>query len=130
MRVVDRVERPGAEALHLAAGSRHHVPLPPRLPPAAYKQAAHVGRQPRWLVLAQLAVQFLLQADDGVEVFARLRSQAPTRDVPVVAVTADGSSASIDAALATGFCAYLSKPLDLDALLSTVQRWLHAPPSR
>ena len=104
-----------------------------RLPGPVLQCVEHPGdglllaqRDPPDLILLDIRLPEM----DGFEVFARLRSQEPTRDVPVVAVTADGSSASIDAALATGFCAYLSKPLDLDALLSTVQRWLHAPPRR
>jgi PAS domain S-box-containing protein len=80
-------------------------------------------RDPPHLILLDIQLPEM----DGFEVFARLRSQPATQHVPVVAVSADGSSASIDAALATGFAAYLSKPLELDALLSTVRRILYAP---
>jgi CheY-like chemotaxis protein len=83
-------------------------------------------REPPALILLDIQLPEI----DGFEVFARLRTQPATRHVPVVAVSADGSSASIGAALATGFSAYLSKPLDLDTLLSTVQRLLRAPRTR
>jgi PAS domain S-box-containing protein len=79
-------------------------------------------RDPPHLILLDIQLPEM----DGFEVFARLRSQPATQHVPVVAVSADGSSSSIDAALATGFAAYLSKPLELDALLLTVQRILYA----
>jgi PAS domain S-box-containing protein len=79
-------------------------------------------RDPPALVLLDIQLPEM----DGFAVFARLRAHPATQHVPVVAVSADGSSASIDAALATGFSAYLSKPLELDALLSTVQRLLHS----
>jgi PAS domain S-box-containing protein len=100
-----------------------------RLPGVTLHSADHPAegllqaqRDPPDLILLDIQLPEM----DGFEVFARLRSQAATRHVPVVAVSADGSSASIDAALATGFCAYLGKPLDLQALLTTVQRTLHA----
>ena len=83
-------------------------------------------RDPPALILLDIQLPEI----DGFEVFARLRTQPSTRQVPVVAVSADGSSASIDAALATGFSAYLSKPLDLDTLLGTVQRLLRSPKTR
>jgi PAS domain S-box-containing protein len=101
-----------------------------RLPGVQLVTAEHPGdgllqaaRDPPALILLDIQLPDI----DGFEVFARLRSEPATRHVPVVAVSADGSSASIDAALATGFAAYLSKPLDLDTLLATVRRLLRAP---
>ena len=79
-------------------------------------------REPPALILLDLQLPEM----DGFAVFARLRAHPATQHVPVVAVSADGSSASVDAALASGFAAYLPKPLELDALLSTVQRLLHS----
>ncbi len=104
-----------------------------RLPGIVLHSAEHPAdglldaqRDPPALILLDIQ----LPGMDGFEVFARLRSHAATRNVPVVAVSADGSSSSIDAALATGFAAYLSKPLDLQALLATVQRMLRGPATR
>jgi CheY-like chemotaxis protein len=79
-------------------------------------------REPPALILLDIQLPDM----DGFAVFARLRANPVTQHVPVVAVSADGSGASIEAALATGFAAYLLKPLELDALLSTVQRLLHS----
>ena len=79
-------------------------------------------REPPALILLDIQLPEM----DGFAVFARLRAHLATQHVPVVAVSADGSSASVDAALATGFAAYLPKPLELDALLSTVHRLLHS----
>jgi CheY-like chemotaxis protein len=79
-------------------------------------------REPPALILLDLQLPEM----DGFAVFARLRAHPATQHVPVVAVSADGSSASVDAALASGFAAYLPKPLELDALLSAVQRLLHS----
>ncbi len=86
---------------------------------------AQARREPPDLLLLDMQLPEM----DGVEVFARLREMAETRHVPVVAVSADGSRASIDAALSMGFAAYLTKPLDLPSLLATVQGALSVPPA-
>jgi CheY-like chemotaxis protein len=98
-----------------------------RLPAVQLRCAAHPAdgllqaqRDPPRLILLDIQLPQM----DGFEVFARLRAHAATRDVPVVAVSADGSASSIDAALACGFAAYLGKPLELDALLHTVRALL------
>jgi PAS domain S-box-containing protein len=57
---------------------------------------------------------------DGFEVLARLRADAATRTLPVVAVTAQAMPDDVKRVLAAGFDGYLAKPLDLarfDALL-------------
>lgn len=61
---------------------------------------------------------------DGFEVLGQLRAREATRSIPVIAVSANALQDDIDAALAVGFTAYLTKPLDLDRLLSTVGRVL------
>ena len=57
---------------------------------------------------------------DGYEVLRRLRAQAATRAIPVVAVSANAMQADLDAALAAGFTDYVTKPLDLQRLLAVV----------
>jgi PAS domain S-box-containing protein len=61
---------------------------------------------------------------DGFEVLARLRADEATRDLPVVAVSANALPTDIEAARAAGFLAYLTKPLSLDVLLTTVRQVL------
>jgi PAS domain S-box-containing protein len=61
---------------------------------------------------------------DGFEVLRRLRLSEATRDTPVVAVSANAQASEIDAALAAGFSAYLTKPLTLERVLSTVSALL------
>ena len=60
----------------------------------------------------------------GFEVLARLREDPLLRAVPVVAVSANALQRDIDAALAAGFNAYLTKPLVMEDLLATVQQAL------
>ena len=101
-----------------------------RLPGLEVVSAAHPAEGLR---MAQREVPSLVLLDiqmpgmDGFEVFARLRADERTRAVPVVAVSADGLASSIDAALAAGFAAYLTKPLELELLLATVRRLLREP---
>ena len=59
---------------------------------------------------------------DGFEVLRRLRADARTRRVPVVAVSANAMPADLDAGRAAGFAAYLTKPVERDELLTTVRR--------
>jgi len=60
----------------------------------------------------------------GFEVLAQLREDPLLRAVPVVAVSANALQRDIDAALAAGFNAYLTKPLVMEDLLATVQQAL------
>ena len=64
---------------------------------------------------------------DGFEVLRRLRADEATRTIPVVAVSANAMPSDIDAGFAAGFSAYLTKPIELEQLLATVQRLLRVP---
>jgi PAS domain S-box-containing protein len=61
---------------------------------------------------------------DGYEVLRRLRADPRTARTPVVAVSANAMRADLAAGRAAGFDAYLTKPVDLDELLSTLRRLL------
>ena len=61
---------------------------------------------------------------NGFEVLARLREDPALRAVPVVAVSANALQRDIDAALAAGFNAYLTKPVVMHELLAVVQQAL------
>jgi CheY-like chemotaxis protein len=63
----------------------------------------------------------------GFEVLRRLRAAPTTARVPVIALSANAMQSDIDAALAIGFDAYLTKPVDMAQLLSTIDRWLADP---
>jgi CheY-like chemotaxis protein/anti-sigma regulatory factor (Ser/Thr protein kinase) len=57
---------------------------------------------------------------DGFEVLARLRADPAMREAPVIAVSANARQDDIDAALAAGFDAYLTKPVEMDSLIAAV----------
>ncbi len=61
---------------------------------------------------------------DGFEVMRRLRADAATAAIPVVAVTANAMNSDLEAARRAGFDGYLTKPLDLPVLLALVDRVL------
>jgi len=61
---------------------------------------------------------------DGFEVMRHLRDDPATRATPVLAVSANAMTVDIERARAAGFADYLTKPLDLQHLLRTVDRLL------
>ena len=60
---------------------------------------------------------------DGVEALRRLRADARTASLRVLAVTAQAMQGDREAFLAAGFDGYLSKPVDVQELLGTVRRY-------
>lgn len=61
---------------------------------------------------------------DGVEALRRLRADARTASLRVLAVTAQAMQGDREQFLAAGFDGYLSKPVNVAELLSTVQRYV------
>ena len=59
----------------------------------------------------------------GVEALGRLRADARTASVPVVALTAQAMEGDRERFLAAGFDDYLSKPVNVADLIATVQRY-------
>ena len=57
---------------------------------------------------------------DGVETLGRLRADRRTASIPVLAVTAQAMQGDHERFLAAGFDGYISKPVDVVALLATV----------
>jgi CheY-like chemotaxis protein len=61
----------------------------------------------------------------GIEVLRRLRMDERTARVPVLAVTAEAMKGDLERLLKVGFDGYLSKPVDLDELLTAVELHRH-----
>ena len=60
---------------------------------------------------------------DGVETMQRIRAlplDAPSRDTPAIAVTANAMAHQADAYLADGFAAHVPKPIEIDRLRTTL----------
>jgi CheY-like chemotaxis protein len=63
---------------------------------------------------------------DGFALLQRLRAHSRTRQVPVIAVSADAMPDSVHRGQAAGFADYLTKPVDLDRLAEAVRAALSA----
>jgi PAS domain S-box-containing protein len=59
---------------------------------------------------------------DGYEVLRRLRADEATRDIPVIAISANALRADIDRGRAAGFDDYLTKPIDQRVLVEALKR--------
>jgi CheY-like chemotaxis protein len=72
------------------------------------------------LILMDLSMPEL----DGFGALKELRADSALARIPVVAFTAHAHQADRDAAQQAGFDAYVTKPVDADELLKTVERLL------
>jgi CheY-like chemotaxis protein len=63
----------------------------------------------------------------GSEVLGRLQQSALTRDIPVIVISADATPKQIERLLAAGARDYLTKPLNVDLFLQTLDKFLQAP---
>ena len=59
---------------------------------------------------------------DGVEALSRLRMDRRTASIPVLALTAQAMKGDRERFNEAGFDGYVSKPVDIDALLATVDQ--------
>ena len=72
--------------------------------------------------LALVLMDIRLPDMDGVEALSRLRADMRTASIPVLAVTAQAMAGDRDRFKEAGFNGYLSKPVDIDELLTAVER--------
>ena len=61
---------------------------------------------------------------DGLEATRMLRADSQFGQLPIIAMTANAMKADLDACLAAGMNDYVIKPIDRQALLQTLRRWL------
>ena len=67
---------------------------------------------------------------NGMDALARLRADASTRDIPVMAVTASAMTHDRQKIMAAGFDAYQSKPLNVREFVEAVRTVLAARDQR
>ena len=67
---------------------------------------------------------------DGADVLRALRNDPATAEVPVVVVSADAMGEQIERMRALGAQAYVTKPIDIEQLRSTIRAAIHAAAAR
>jgi CheY-like chemotaxis protein len=67
-----------------------------------------------------------LPAMNGVETTERLKANTPTKDIPVLVITASGAGIVTQSALAAGAAEILHKPIDVTTLSNVLHRHLSA----
>ena len=60
----------------------------------------------------------------GLEAITRLKTNAGTYDIPVIALSADAMQGTIDKAMAAGFQDYLTKPMDIAQIIEILHKFL------
>jgi CheY-like chemotaxis protein/signal transduction histidine kinase/CHASE3 domain sensor protein len=63
---------------------------------------------------------------DGIEATRRIRQNSKWANLPIIAVTAKAMQGDREQCLAAGANDYISKPIDIDKLLSLIKVWLHS----
>jgi len=61
---------------------------------------------------------------NGFEVLQHLRDRAETRETPIIAISANAMPVDIEKGLAAGFDDYITKPIDVQLLLQTIEGYL------
>lgn len=91
--------------------------------PTAEIGLAHARELPPDLILMDLN----LPGIDGFAAQRQLRADPLTRSIPVVCLSANALASAVERAREAGFAAYLTKPVDIPALLETVADVLTDP---
>ena len=65
----------------------------------------------------------------GLEAVRVLKSWPETRDIPVIALSAAAMERDVRRGVEAGFYRYLTKPIQVDELLATLEQLLSGPPA-
>jgi len=71
-----------------------------------------------------ILLDITLPGMDGFEVLKKLQSNPVTESIPVIAVTANATPADINQGMGAGFNEYLTKPININRLNDTLDRFL------
>jgi signal transduction histidine kinase/ActR/RegA family two-component response regulator len=69
-----------------------------------------------------ILMDLLLPDMDGVAAANELKKFEETRDIPIIALSADAMPSDVERALESGFVDYLTKPLNFDVFSATIEK--------
>jgi len=69
-------------------------------------------------------MDFMMPDMDGNQTTAEIRATPSLRDLPVLFLTAKAMQGDRDKSIAAGASDYITKPVDLDRLLTVMRSWL------
>ncbi|HEX8561071.1 MAG TPA: response regulator, partial [Pyrinomonadaceae bacterium] len=72
-----------------------------------------------------ILMDIMMPGMDGYETTAAIREMPQYRSLPIIALTAKAMKADRDRCIEAGASDYISKPLDIDQLLSLLRVWLY-----
>lgn len=72
-----------------------------------------------------ILMDMMMPEMDGYETIKRIRSYPKYRNLPIIAVTAKAMSGDREKCIAAGASDYITKPVDIDQLLSLLRVWLY-----
>ncbi len=74
--------------------------------------------------IALVLIDMMMPEMDGYEAIRIIRSSAQHAAIPVIAVTAQAMSGDREKCLAAGTDGYIAKPIDVDKLVTVIEKWL------
>jgi CheY-like chemotaxis protein len=72
-----------------------------------------------------ILMDMMMPEMDGFETIARIRKHPRLKHIPIIAVTAKAMSGDREKCIQAGASDYISKPVDIDQLMSLLRIWLY-----
>ena len=72
-----------------------------------------------------ILMDMMMPEMDGYEAIKAIRSNVNTKTIPIIAVTAKAMSGDREKCIAVGASDYISKPVDMNQLVSLLRVWLY-----
>ena len=99
----------------------HHLKIIPALDG---KEALTLLNKNKGLIDIVL-MDMMMPEMDGFETIKAMRSNHLTKHIPIIAVTAKSMQGDREKCIAAGASDYISKPVDIDQLISLLRIWLY-----